>query len=310
MWAKKNNAFIVIILISFIFFLHPSVVFAKQLKPFHLAAIVDGGNFDQVLESTREKLAQAGFKIIGEQTPYDGAVVVVFTNEALLNNASATEYGGFGAVQRVSVTQVGTEIQVAFTNPVYMAYAYRLADKLESIEQILKKALGYVRSFGSQDGLSPEDLENYHYMFGMPYFSDLITLNKYLSFNEAVKKTRAALAEKKAGAYQVYFQEIPGKQQVIVGVGMTQNSSGDKEIMQEIDFKPLKSTAHLPYEMLIHENGGVYILSPKFRIAINFSDLEMVGKNSFVGIMNSPAAIRDTLIEASGGEVYRVEDEF
>jgi len=77
--------------------------------------------------------------------------------------------------------------------------------------------------------------------------------------------------------------------------------SNDTTIMKEVDFKNIRATAHLPYEMLIHEDGKVYALSAKFRIAINFPDLSMAGDHSFMGIMASPDAIKNALTLASGG---------
>jgi hypothetical protein len=64
--------------------------------------------------------------------------------------------------------------------------------------------------------------------------------------------------------------------------------------MSEIDFHDVKSTAHLPYEVLV-SGKNVYALYARFRIAINFPDLSMMGKNSFMNIMQSPEAIRAAL---------------
>ena len=55
-----------------------------------------------------------------------------------------------------------------------------------------------------------------------------------------------------------------------------------------------KSTAHLPYEVLVSGNK-VYALYARFRIAINFPDLSMMGANSFMNIMDAPEAIRKAL---------------
>ncbi|MCK5663231.1 MAG: hypothetical protein KAI17_07080, partial [Thiotrichaceae bacterium] len=94
--------------------------------------------------------------------------------------------------------------------------------------------------------------------------------------------------------------DIPGKKQTVIGVAMTEGMSDDTTIMTEVDFKDIRSTAHLPYEMLVHEDGKVYALHGKFRIALNFPDLSMMGKNSFMGIMASPDAIKKALSQAAG----------
>ena len=46
----------------------------------------------------------------------------------------------------------------------------------------------------------------------------------------------------------------------------------------------------------------VIALHAKFRIAINFPDLSMMGSHSFIGIMGAPGDIEDTLeIVVKGG---------
>ena len=82
--------------------------------------------------------------------------------------------------------------------------------------------------------------------------------------------------------------------------GVAMKGSGDSKamddrfIMSEIDFRDLKSTAHLPYEVLVSDNK-VYALYARYRIAINFPDLSMMGSNSFMNIMDTPEAIRVVL---------------
>jgi hypothetical protein len=73
-------------------------------------------------------------------------------------------------------------------------------------------------------------------------------------------------------------------------------------IMSEIDFKPIRSTAHLPYEVLV-KGSDVEALHARFRIAINFPDLSMMGQNSFMNIMPSPDAIEESLTLVAGGEL-------
>jgi len=97
---------------------------------------------------------------------------------------------------------------------------------------------------------------------------------------------------------KVYRVDIPGKQESVFGVGLKggddSKAMDDQFIMNEIDFRDVKSTAHLPYEVLVSGNK-VYALYARYRIAINFPDLSMMGKNSFMNIMKSPEAIRKAL---------------
>ena len=105
---------------------------------------------------------------------------------------------------------------------------------------------------------------------------------------------------------KVYRIDLPGKKEVLFGVAMKgEGEEGkfkdDKHIMSVIDFKDVKSTAHLPYDMLVVDNK-VYALYARFRIAINFPDLSMMGENSFMRIQPAPEAIRKAMLRTAGGK--------
>ena len=99
------------------------------LKPFVLGTRGPGSVAEKVAE-VMAALASQGFTIVGEYTPYPQAAIIVATHDELKSNAAKSEHGGFGAAVRVSVTQVKDEVQVAYTNPVYMANAYRMQGDL------------------------------------------------------------------------------------------------------------------------------------------------------------------------------------
>lgn len=274
------------------------------LKPFILGSKGPGTMADKVA-ATKAALQKAGFTIAGSYSPYPTATIIVVTNDELKQNAAQSKMGGFGAAQRVAVTQVGSDIQVSYTNPVYMANAYRMKGDLKGVASKLAEALGNEQSFGAK-GLTASQLRSYHYMFGMEYFTDPSVLATYDSYDDAVKAVEANLAAGKGGVTKVYRIDIPGKQETVFGVAMKAGTGGDKHmddqyIMNEIDFKDLKSTAHLPYEMLVDGNK-VLALYARFRIAIDFPDLSMMGAHSFMNIMSSPEAIRKALVKAAGGK--------
>ncbi|MDP2762479.1 MAG: hypothetical protein Q8O64_19100 [Sideroxyarcus sp.] len=266
------------------------------LKPFVLAS-KGAGTMAEKSVQVKTALTGAGFVVVGEYVPYPGANIIVVTNDELKQNAAASEFGGYGAVQRVSVTETGGEVQVSYTNPVYMSHAYRMAGDLSGVSAALEAALGRVEEFGAR-GLTVKQARKYHYMFGMEYFTDPSELAEYASYEEAVKAVDAKLANNGNGVTRVYRVDIPGKQESVFGVAM-QGSGNDKYrddsfVMREIDFHDLRSTAHLPYEVLV-SGKKVYALYARFRIAINFPDLSMMGQNSFMNIMKTPEAIRAVL---------------
>lgn len=270
-----------------------------KLKPFVLAS---KGNGTVVEKSAQVKtaLTTAGFTVVGEYAPYAGANIIIVTNDELKKNAAASENGGYGAVQRVSITEVGKEIQVSYTNPVYMANVYRMNGELSGVASSLATALGKVEEFGAE-GMTAKQARKYHYTIGMEYFNEPSELAEYASYEEAVQAVDAKLSNNKNGVSKVYRVDVPGKQESVFGVALKGDGDNknmdDQYIMKEIDFRDVKSTAHLPYEVLVSGNK-VYALYARFRIAINFPDLSMMGKNSFMNIMKAPEAIRHALQNA------------
>jgi hypothetical protein len=193
-------------------------------------------------------------------------VVIAVTNDELRTTAAKSEHGGFGAAQRVSVTKIGNEVQVAYTNPAYMANAYRMAGDLKDTAAKLQAALGKVEEYGAK-GLTAEKLRKYHYTFGMEYFDEPNELAKYASHEEAVKAVEAGLAAGKQGVTKVYRVDVAGKKETLFGVAMKgEGEAGkfmdDKYIMSEIDFKDVKSTAHLPYDILVSDNKVYALVRP------------------------------------------------
>lgn len=267
------------------------------LKPFVLAS-KSAGTVAEKSTQVKTALTGGGFTIVGEYAPYPGADIIIVTNDALKKNAAASDSGGYGAVQRVSVTDAGGEIQVSYTNPVYMSNVYRMQGDLSSVAAQLATVLGRVEEFGAARGMTAKQARKYHYMIGMEYFDEPSTLAEYPSYDEAVRAVDSQLSSNKNGVSKVYRVDVPGKQESVFGVALKGRDKAkfmdDQFVMKEIDFHNVKSTAHLPYEVLVSGNK-VYAQYARFRIAINFPDLSMMGKNSFMNIMDTPDAILDVL---------------
>jgi hypothetical protein len=283
-------------------------VSADVLKPFVLGYKATG-DIQSVADEVTGKVKEAGFEVVGTYSPYDGAIVIAITNDALKKSAASSEFGGYEAGQRVSVTKVGEEIQVSYSNPVYYANAYRNEDTsgAESALSSLESALGKAETFGSgEKTLAAKDMRKFHYMFGMEYFDDPSELAEYDSYDEAVAAVEEGLAKGRGGATKVYRIDIPGKKETVFGVGLSDSGcSGDEYIMSRVDKSPTRSTAHLPYEILVSD-GDVYALYARFRIAISWPHLPMIQSDTgatFFNIMCAPNAIEEALINAAGGEV-------
>ena len=274
----------------------------ERLKPFVLAS-TSKGEVPAVAEALQPKLTAAGFEIVGEYTPYATARVLVVTSPELKAVAAKSKFGAYGAVQRVTVTRVGDDVQVAFTNPVYMQHAYRMQGDLAPVRARLVAALGRIEDYGAA-GLTAKELAGYHYMWGMEYFDEPNLLGRFGSHGGAVKATEQGLAKGRGGAKLVYKVAIPESNETVIGVALSKDCSADEFIMTEIDAKPVRSTGHLPYEIVV-SGMNAYALFGRFRIAINFPDLKMMGANSFMNIKCAPDEIEAVLRDVVWGDVAR-----
>jgi hypothetical protein len=269
----------------------PSAPAADQaLKPY-LLGYRGAGTIEAKLPEVKAVLEQKGFQIVGEYEPYKGARVLVVTSDALKAAASRSDFGAYGAIVRVSVTDTGKELQVAATNPRYYAAAYRMQEGLDDVAAALEQAIGKTAEFGSKEGMTAARLRKYHYMVMMPYFDDPIKLSVYPSQDKALAAVEAALAAKKGGSSKVYRVDVPGKQESVIGVAIADGNGADAAIMKVIDLGELKHTPHLPYELAV-SGGTVYMLHGKFRIALDFPDLTM---GTFMKISGAPSAIEEKL---------------
>lgn len=259
------------------------------VRPYVLAAEAPGVLAD-VVTQTRSALTQAGFEVAGEYPVSAAAHVIVITSDVLRAAAAKTPEGGFAAVLRVSVTQAGDAVQVAYTNPVWVANVCRLAAEPEGVAVALEKALGRVEEFGSKKGFTAKNLRSYHYMMLMPYFDDQVVLGTFASGAEAVAKLEAGLAASK-DAKAIYRVDVPGTEQILFGVSILAGEGADDAVMKITDTGARRHTAHLPYEVLV-AGGRVVMLHGKFRIAQSFPDLTM---GTFMKISGAPDGIAKVL---------------
>lgn len=271
-------------------------------QPFVLASINDAG-LEQQTEETVLALKKAGFTIAGQYSPIDNSNVIVATSPNLKAVAALTDRGGYGAGQRVSVSLRGGKTEVTFVNPLYIQHAYRMEGDLQSVYDQLREALGHVEEFGAEKKMTAKKLAKYHYMVAMQRFDDPSELGSFESFEAAVAAVENGLAVEGDPLTLVYRIDIPGKDQAVFGVGMKATSDADEEIdidaahqMAIVDFEGFSKAAYFPYEILV--NGkDVEALHMRFRMAVHFPDLSMMGAHGFTKLMASPGATEDALEE-------------
>jgi hypothetical protein len=276
------------------------------LKPFIVASSAPGA-LEEVTASTVNALEAAGFEVVGQYSPFDGSNLVVATSDELKNIAAASDRGGYGAAQRVSVAENGGNIEVSFVNPLYIKHAYRVAADMQPVYDALVGALGYSAECGAGDKkMTARKLARYNYMPTMQKFDDPSELGEFASHAEAVAAVENGLAVPGDALNQVYRIDIPGKEQVVFGVGMVMTNEDEEDLdsvfqMNVVDFEGCKKSAYFPYEVLVNGNE-VEALHMRFRMAVHFPDLSMMGEHGFTKLISSPGAIEDALEAAVGGE--------
>jgi hypothetical protein len=284
----------------------------NAIRPFVLAGIYQDSEVAEVVSSAIDALGANDFEVVGQYSPYADTVILAFTSRHLKENSTRSVRGGYGAVLRASVTLNQDKVELAYTNPVYWANAYRMEDDLADSKTRLEKALGLVEEFGTGDKeLSAGDMRKYHYTIMMEYFDDPSILAYFDSHQEAVQAVNKNLANRVAAAEKVYQLDLgndsQGKPMTIVGVGLSgeneDDCASDAYIMGRIDKSSPRHSAHLPYEILVY-GDHVEALYGRFRIAVSWPHLPMIASDTgatFFSIMCAPGAIEKSLTRIAGG---------
>lgn len=281
-------------------FFTPSMAAETTYQPFVLASVNETGLEEQT-GVTVSALEQAGFTVVGQYTPLDDSNVIVVTSPNLKALAALSDRGGYGAGQRLSVSLRDGKSEVAFINPLYIQHAYRLEGDLQSVYDQLTQALGYVEEFGAEKKMTAKKLAKYHYMIAMQRFDDPSELGSFESHEAAITAVENGLSVEGDPLTLIYRIDIPGKDQTVFGVGMKATSDAKEELdidaahqMAIVDFEGPSKVAYFPYEVLVND-GEVEALHMRFRMAVHFPDLSMMGKHGFTKLMASPGATEDAL---------------
>lgn len=273
------------------------------LPPYVQGSKLAGADLPTHLAKLEQKLQAEGFTVIGRHTPkgLPGHASLVVTDRAMLE--AIRSIGGSAVIAsgiRVGVQSDGT---VSYMNPDYWYRAYLRGQfktaqtTIKSVQLRLVKALGEGSGFG---GDVPEsDLQQYRYLFGMERFdSPNSELSSHASFAEALKTVQDNLAKGVGSTSRVYEVLIPGSELAVFGVAMNDPGEGEGWWANKIGAEHI---AGLPYELFIVGNK-VYALYARYRIALAWPAL---GMGQFMGIINTPEAIRNTLTRVAGGGAER-----
>lgn len=261
------------------------------------------------LESVETSLKAAGFEILDVYThgkKKKALPIIVITNDYIKSLANKPMRGLLAGVLRVTVNKAKNEIRV--TNPMYYLHAYlqdeyKLGMEKPIVDALMKAIPSLTDAVTSKDAEgnvvdeNPDQLDfdgiaSYHYMIGMPYYNDLTEIGR----GESVDALYAKL-QKKAKKKLLYTIKL-APNRLVCGVKLGKRTS---KFPKKIG---LEKAGVLPWQILIEEieEDGKKVaiaraLDAKYKIALSYPLLSMVGKGSFAGIMTVPGAVEKDLMK-------------
>lgn len=213
------------------------------------------------VSTVESKLKSAGYTIVGEYNVIDKGTTILFTNDALKAQA-AKPNRGFAALERAYVDNENK--QITLTNPIYFGKAYMQDDYDDTV--FYKELKNLAATFGelkaSKDKLKFDNLTEYHFMFGMPYYEDAVELAS------AAQDSLIAKAKAYKGGKDVVFTLKISDNATIIGMKLDEKTSQFPKTIG------LKNAVVLPYLVLI-ENGKAKALNAKYYIALSYPLLSM-----------------------------------
>ena len=295
------------LLLSMVFLLMVSPIFAQNLKPYTIGAYTKG-DIKTTATKVSEQLKANGFNILGAYQPVDDGNrwIITYTSDDIISAVKKVGgLTGLATVWRVALTKENEQILISYPTPRYWGNAY-FRDNFPKVEELydsyakkIEKALaacgeGGGTTFGSLKGLEVDKLRDYKYMIGMPKFNKTKKLNEFDSFQEAIGKIDDNLANGVTNLELVYEYAIPDMEIKVYGIGLS-GENGETKFMPKIDTAIPKHTAFLPYEFIVVGNE-VHMLHGRFRIALSFPDLKM---GQFMKIVSTPPDIKKLMESAT-----------
>ena len=234
----------------------------------------------------KASLELAGFEVLTTYE-YDKKVklpIMVITNDYIKSLANKPTRGFVAGVLRVTVNKADNTIRI--TNPEFFLKAFLQDDYKNGDENKvmadLKKAFPSIVPAG-KDELENDNLEEYHFMFGMPYYSDTNELGEAQSVDKLVTKI-----VKKAKKNHLYTVKLVSGSTIIGVLPGKRTLKFAKKI-------GIDKAGVLPWQILVEMRDGKAValtLDGKYMIALSYPLLTMT---TFTTIATVPGAIEKDL---------------
>jgi len=228
----------------------------------------------QTVDTIKTKLASNGFEVLATDEVLKGETVITITNDELKKTNS------YMATLHILVNSKDNEVRVQ--NPSYLGSAYLKGYKygdfkatLNSLEKVLSTMIPVLQQ------KEFDELPEYHFMFGMPYLADTITVTEG---SDLIAK----LTGLKSSKYISYSLKLPNGATLVGHKLRSRTNKFLKKINQT------KNAQLLPYEAMI-KDGKVTILDPKYYLALS---LPLLSMSEFMKIATVPDAIEKEIKKA------------
>jgi len=274
------------------------LIFSQEIQPFfNCGSVVSNINTEK--EKIKTALIENNFTITGGYSVENKAnlYVLTFTSKELQKVClKVKDRGILAANLRIAFNLSEGKVSVTALNPKYLFLGYLRADydknKAEldaisaSVNKILFTVSGKLTPFGGK--VSEKELKNYHYMMGMPYFTDPVELKEFNSYDDAISTISKNLDAKKGNTKLVYKTEFKTLKLAVYGVALLDKTKGEANFLPKIGEKHI---AAMPYEIVVQDKK-VTILHGRFRFAMYWPELTM---SQFSKIMSTPGDVEETL---------------
>jgi len=270
----------------------------SQDKLYAYYKVTTTGTVNDVKAKIKTQLKEKGFSYLGGYYTQGktNQYVVAFTNSKLYGIALyGKTHKVMSSIMKFGIMKKGNVVTVSLLNPEYVFYAYLRNttgsyDKLKVISDeahsILKSLGSDYKGFGGQ--LSKSELKKYHYMMGMPYFTDPVELNEMASFENACETIEKNLKAGKGETSKVYRLKFAKYKIAIYGVALKNKKDGEAYFLPTIGENHI---AAMPYEVVVVDKK-VMMLHGKYRLALHWPELTM---GQFMKIVSTPGYIEDTM---------------
>lgn len=225
-------------------------------------------------DDAKVKLTDGGFEIVATFESVKGGNVVIFTCPSLKKEAAKPNRANI-AVMKLYIDDESKTISL--TNPVYFGKAYMQNDYNHATFSAIgaKLAKVFPNLTPSKDKMEFEDLADYHFTLGMPYYQDVEVLGEGTNADLIAK-----LKEYQKGKALVYELKI-SDDTTLVGYEI---GRGTKRFVSKIG---RQNAGLLPWPIVV-SGGKATMLKAEYYIAMNYP---LLGMGQFAGIASIPGDI-------------------